>query len=144
MPATAPEILENCLGFICGALVESGNRRFDEAKRALAAALCSAADMPQAFLPDFRAALLYATLLVQTRQSPTSVTPEIRSKAGALLEQSTACNSVELFQELMFVVLTELGESRRAIPFGERGLAIAVETRQSVGIADWLWKIGGC
>jgi tetratricopeptide (TPR) repeat protein len=44
----------------------------------------------------------------------------------------------------MFEVLTELGEHRRAIPFGERALAIAVEKKKSVAIADWLWKIGRC
>jgi tetratricopeptide (TPR) repeat protein len=144
MPTELPEILEDCLGFIYGALIESRNRRFDEANRALAVALVSAAEMPEEFLPDFRAALCYCTLLVQSRQSPTSVTPEMRSQAGALLDQSKACNSVDSFQRLMFEVLTELGELRRAIPFGERGLAIAVETKQSVGIADWLWRIGRC
>ena len=55
-----------------------------------------------------------------------------------------ASNSFELFQGLMFEILTEFGEHRRAIVFGERRLAMAVETKQSIEIADWLWKIGKC
>jgi tetratricopeptide (TPR) repeat protein len=144
MPTTAPEIMEDCLGLIFNALIESRNRRFDSTKRALAAALVNAAGLPEGFRTDFRALWYYCMLLIQSRQSPTSVTPEMRSQASVLLDQSKTCNSVELFQELMFEVLTEFGEQRRAIPFGERALAIAVERRESVAIADWLWKIGRC
>jgi tetratricopeptide (TPR) repeat protein len=144
MPTSAPEIMEDCLGLLCSSLIESRSRRFDLAKRALALALVNAVELPDWFRTEFHAALCYCALIVQTRQSPTSVTPEMRSQASALLDQSQGCNSIELFQALMFDVLTELGEQRRAIPFGERALAVAVERKEPVAIADWLWKIGGC
>jgi len=144
MDTPAPEIFEASLGLFSIALTQSRNRRFDDAKRAIAVALINAPHIPEAFLPDFRLALAYCTLLVQFRQAPESVTTDMRSRAGALLNHSQACNSLDLFQRLMLEVLTELGEQRRAIPFGERGLAITVEKKETTGIADWLWKIGRC
>ena len=139
-----PDAFEASLGLFSIALAQSRNHRFDDAKRALAVALLNAPRIPEAVRPDFRVALTYCTLLVQFRQAPESVTSGMRSQAGALLDHSKACNSLDLFQRLMFEILTELGEQRRAIPFGERGLTNAVEKRETTGIADWLWKIGRC
>ena len=144
MHTPVPESFEASLGLLSIALAQSRKRRFEDAKRALAAALINAPHIPEAFLPDFRLALTYCTLLVRFRQAPESVTADMRSQVGALLNHSEACNSLDLFQRLMFEVLTELGEQRRAIPFGERGLAITVEKKEATGIADWLWKIGRC
>jgi tetratricopeptide (TPR) repeat protein len=144
MHTPVPEIFEASLGLFSVALAQSRNRRFDDANRALAAALINAPHIPEAVLPDFRIALIYCTLLVQFRKAPESVTIGMRSQASALLDHSKACNCLDLFQRLMFEILTELGEQRRAIPFGERGLAIAVEKRETTGIAEWLWKIGRC
>jgi tetratricopeptide (TPR) repeat protein len=139
-----PEIFEASLGLFSIALARSRDRRFEEAKRALAVALINAPHIPEIVLPDFRLALTYCTLLVQFRESPESITSGMRSQADALFDHSKECNSLDLFQRLMFEILTELGEQRRAIPFGERGLAIAVEKSDTTGIADWLWKIGRC
>ena len=144
MDTPVPESFEVSLGLCSVALMQSRNGRIDDAKRALAAAVFNAPQIPEALRPDFRLALTYCTLLVQFRKAPESITVEMRSRAGALLDQSTACNSLDLFQRLMFEILTELGEQRRAISFGERGLAIAVEKKETTAIADWLWKIGGC
>ena len=144
MPAIASEMIEECLGLIAGALIEYRNRRFDTAKRFLAAGVMHAASLPDALRADFGAALCYCTLLVQSRISPETVTQEVRSRASIMLEGCGASNSFELFQGLMFEILTEFGEHRRAIVFGERRLAMAVETKQSIEIADWLWKIGKC
>ena len=144
MPATVPEIVQECLRLITAAMFACRSGQYDKAKQALSVALLQAGDMPEEFRPDFRAAFGYGVLLLQSRQSPTSVTPEMRSQAGALLDQPGGCDSVELFQELMFELLTDLGEYRRAIPFGERSLAFAVEAKQFITVADRLWKIGRC
>jgi tetratricopeptide (TPR) repeat protein len=144
MPATVQEGIDQCIGFIAGALIEYRNRRFDTAKRILAIGVMQGAHLPEPLRTDFGAALCYCTLLVQSRVSPETVTPEVRSRASILLERCAASNSIELFQGLMFEILTEFGEHRRAIPFGERRLAVAVETKQSIQIANWLWKIGKC
>jgi tetratricopeptide (TPR) repeat protein len=144
MPPIAPEIMNECLGLIFGALREYRNRRFDTARRILAVAVIQAAKLPEALREDYGAALCYCTLLVQSRVSPSAVTPEVRSRASILLDHCAAWDSVELFQKLMFEILTEFGEHRRAIAFGERCLAMAVETKQSVKIADRLWQIGKC
>jgi len=129
---------------IAGALAEYRNRRFDMAKRFLAAGVMHAANLPEEVRGDFGAALCYCTLLVQSRISPETVTPEVRSRARIMLDGCGASNSFDLFQGLMFEILTEFGEHRRAIAFGERCLSKAVESKQSIEIADWLWKIGKC
>jgi len=144
MQTPVPEVFEASLGLFSIALARSRDRRFEEAKRALAVALINAPNIPEVVLPDFRLALAYCTLIVRFRESPESITIGMRSQAGTLLDQSKECNSLDLFQRLMFEVLTELGEQRRAIPFGERGLAIALEKKETISIADWLWKIGRC
>jgi tetratricopeptide (TPR) repeat protein len=144
MPRTAPEIIYECLGLISGALSEYRNRRFETAKRFLTVAVIQAAKLPEALREGYNAALCYCTLLVQSRVSPAAVTPEVRSRASILLDHCAAWDSIELFQKLMFEILTEFGEHRRAIAYGERCLAMAVETKQSVKIADRLWKIGKC
>jgi tetratricopeptide (TPR) repeat protein len=144
MPTMAPEIAQECLGLISGALMECRNHRFDSARRILAVAVMEGAKLPEALRRDFGAALCYCTLLVQSRIAPETVTPEVRSRVSILLDQCAAWNSLELFQGLMFEILTEFGEYRRAIAFGERRLAMAVETKQSVDIANWTWKIGKC
>jgi tetratricopeptide (TPR) repeat protein len=138
------EILEDCLGLLAHALTESRHGRFENTKKALALALMNAAELPEESVPDFRAAWYYSMLLTQSRESPASVTPEMRSKGGDLLEQATGCESVELFQSLMFQILTDLGEWQRAIRFGERSLALAVEANETIRIGDLLWKVGGC
>jgi tetratricopeptide (TPR) repeat protein len=138
------EPVDECLGLIAGALIEYRNRRYDMAKRILAAGVIKAAKLPEPLHADFGAALCYCTLLVQSRISPEMVTAEVRSRVSVLLDQCEAANSVELFQGLMFEILTEFGEHRRAIAFGERRLGFAAEARQSVEIANWLWKIGKC
>ena len=115
MHTPVPDTFEPSLGLFSIALAQSRNRRFDDAKRALAVALLNAPRIPEAVRPDFRVALTYCTLLVQFRQAPESVTSGMRSQAGALLDHSKACNSLDLFQRLMFEILTELGEQRRAI-----------------------------
>ena len=129
---------------IAGALAEFRNRRFDSAKRILAVGIMHAANLPDALRGDFGAALCYCTLLVQSRISPETVTVEVRSRASIMLEGCGASNSFELFQGLMFEILIEFGEHRRAIAFGERRLAMAVESKQSIEIGNWLWKIGKC
>ncbi len=144
MPTAAPELLEDCIGLCFLALRESRNGRLDKAKQALGFALVNAAEMPEELRDGFLAAPCYCALLIQSRQSPGSVTPEMRSKASTLLDQSQICDSIDSFQHLMFDILIELGEQRRAIAFGERALAIAVESKESVRTADLLWKIGGC
>src|ERR1700733_11736593 len=142
MPTIAPEIVDECLGLISGAVIEYRNRRFHTAKRILAVAVIHAANLPDALRDDYSAAVCYCTLLVQSRVSPATVTPEVRSQASILLDHCAAWDSIELFQKLMFEILTEFGEQRRAIVFGERCLAMAVETKQTVEIANWLWKVG--
>ncbi len=144
MPAIAPEMIDECLGLIAGALAEYRNGRFDTAKRFLAAGVMHAANLPEALRGDCGTALCYCALLVQSRVSPETVTPEVRSRASIMLEGCGASNSFQLFQGLMFEILTEFGEHRRAIAFGERRLAMAVESKQSIEIANWLWKIGKC
>ena len=138
-----PASLEDCLGILFHALSECRNVHFDQAKRALAVALARAVELPEESRVEFRAAFLYSMLLVQSRQAPETVTAEVRSKASNLLDECKASESSELFSVLMFDVLMELGEPRRAILFGERALAMAVE-QKSVSIGDWLWKIGLC
>jgi tetratricopeptide (TPR) repeat protein len=144
MPAIAPGTIHECLGLLAGALIEYRNGRFDTAKRYLAAGVFSAANVPEKLRADFGAALCYCTMLVQSRISPETVTPEVRSRASIMLEGCGVSNSFESFQGLMFEILTEFGEYRRAIAFGERRLAMAVESKQSIEIANWLWKIGKC
>jgi len=144
LTTTVPEIVQECFGIIYKALVESRSQRYDSAKKALAVALLNAVEMPEEFLPGFRAAMCCCMLIVKSRESPASVTAEMHSEVNSLLSQCGACNSFDSFQTLMFEILTELGEHRRALPYGERGLAIAVEMKQSVQAADWLWKIGRC
>jgi tetratricopeptide (TPR) repeat protein len=144
MSTAAPEILEDCIGLCFLALREFRNGHLDKAKQALGAALVTAVEIPEDLRNGFRAAPFYCILLIQSRQSPGSVTPELRSKASTLLDQSQTCDSVDSFQHLMFDVLIELGEQRRAIAFGERALAVAVESKESVRTADLLWRIGGC
>ena len=136
--------MQGCLELMCYALTESLDRRFDKAKQAIGAALIDAKGLPQEYRPDFRAALCYCTLLIQSRESSASVTSEMRASARHLLSKVEACNSDELFQQLMFLVLRELGEYRLAIPFGERRLAIAVDKGESDSIGECLWKIGSC
>lgn len=104
----------------------------------------TAVEVPEEFMPGVRAALCCCTLVIQSRQSSTSETADMRARAWALLDESSACNSSELFQSVMFELLTELAEHRRAIPFGERALGFAIDKRESVTSADWLWKIGRC
>lgn len=144
MLTAVPEIVDECFGIIYKALVESRSQRYDKAKKALGVALLHAVEMPEALLPDFRAALCCCMLFIKSRESPASVTPEMHSESRNLLDQCGACNSLDSFQVLMFEILTELGEHRRAIPYGERGLALAIEAAQSIKAADWLWKIGRC
>ncbi len=144
MSTAAPELLEDCIGLCFLAMIESRNGRFDKAKQALGVALVTGVQIPEELRNGFRAAPCYCALLIQSRQSPGSVTPEMRSKASTLLDQTQTCDSVDSFQHLMFDILIELGEQRRAIAFGERALAIAVESKESARTADLLRKIGGC
>ena len=60
MPAIASEMIEECLGLIAGALIEYRYRRFDTAKRFLAAGVMHAASLPDALRADFGAALFIA------------------------------------------------------------------------------------
>ena len=139
-----PEILEDCLGLLAHALTESRHGRFENTKKAMALALINAAELPEESVPNFRAAWFYCMLLTQSRESPASVTPEMRSKGADLLEHAKHSESVELFQSIMFQVLTDLGEWQRAIPFGERTLALAVDAKDRIRTAELLWKVGGC
>ena len=144
MTAVPHEVLDECLTLLAQALNESRNRRFEQAKKALAVALVHANEIPPQFLPDYRAAWMYATILTQTREAPDAITQEIRSKASRLLDEAGGCEAVELYQSLMFEALGELGELQRAIPFGERALAIAAKANDAIRCADLLWRIGGC
>lgn len=135
---------EKCLGILFGALLECRNGCFDKAKRAAAFALLSATRLPPESRTEFGVAFCYTTLLLELRRDPASITPEMRSHAGALLDKCSAPESSEAFATLMFELLTESGEPRRALPFAERVLALGMERNQSIFVADWLWKIGGC
>lgn len=139
-----PEAVTDCFGFILHAKVEAHEGRFGPAHQALAVALLKAREMPPEFLPDFRAAHVYAILAVQSRQRREDVGPEKRSLAAQLLGQPSACDSVGLYQSLMFDLLAQLGEHQRAIPFAERALGMAVEKKDSSSIGFWLLNLGRC
>ena len=136
--------IEDCLGLVYSALIHCRNSRLDNAKKSLAVALLTAPELPQEFLGDFQVAFCCATLLVQSRLVPGSVTAEMRSQARVLLESCKIEEASELFAALMFDVLTDLGEYRQAIPFGDRALNTAIEQKKPVSIGDWLRKIGDC
>jgi tetratricopeptide (TPR) repeat protein len=143
MPVSTPQAVQDCFGLISYALTESQQGRFDRANRALALALINARGMPAEFLTDFRAAHIYGILAIQSRQKRENIPPDKRARAAELLHQSSVCDSDSPYQELMFRLLVEMGEHRRAIPFGERAMAL-VETGKSHSIGDWLSKIGQC
>lgn len=142
MPAAAN--LDDCLGIMLHALSECRTSHFDQAKRALAVALANSCRLPEECHAEFRTAFLYSTILVQARTAPQTVTAEVRSKACTLLDQCQASECSNLFAVLMFDLLMELGEPRRAIPFGERALAMAVKEKRHVSAGDRLWKMGIC
>src|SRR5579862_2511846 len=98
---TPPESFETCLALIARASIESRNGRPAEANQALAAAILNAKEIPPEFLPDFRAAFAYGALLVQSRKTPSAVTPDLRAQAAALLNQSNASAGFGLYQALM-------------------------------------------
>jgi len=54
------------------------------------------------------------------------VSPEVRSLASGLLDQSQACKSTELFQGLMFEILTEFGDSHGTLHHGVGQAVIAL------------------
>ncbi len=137
-------MIEDWLGLICNALMKSRQGRFEDANRALAAALVSAPDIQEEFRPIVRAALAYATLHLKHRQTPSAITPQVWSQARALLDDCESVSAPDLFAMVMFELLTDLGEQRRAIPFGERALAMASDAREYLSVADWLSKIGRC
>ena len=144
METTLPQIAETCFGLVWQASVQRRAGRLDQARGFFAAALVEGRALPAEFLPDFRAALACATLLMRYREDPGSVTPALRASAAGLLEQSKACHGSPLVQAMMYELLTELGEFQRAIPFAERALAISIETKGPATAADWMWKMGTC
>jgi len=116
----------------------------ESAKRSLALALIVAAELPEQSRLYFQAAFCYAALLIESRHAPASVTPEMRSEAGALLDQCHESEASEMFASVLFEVLTELGEYKRALRFGNHALSLAIDHKKSISVADWLWKLGGC
>jgi tetratricopeptide (TPR) repeat protein len=138
------DVSEMCLVFLVRGMDLLQREEYASADRTLQAAQVVMRAMPPEKAPDGRALALYYMSLLRGRQGRDAEAREMREQATACLVSDPSWAQNLMFQHLMAEVLWILGEYRRAIPFFEQVVQLAVELDDRVSIADVLYHLGSC
>ena len=93
---------------------------------------------------DVHPLTLYCVSLLRLRQKREEESRKLREQAAARLESTDLSGEPLVFQDLMAGVLMDLAEYRRAIPFCEQAIQLALDRNEPVLMAELLFRAGQC
>src|SRR5258708_1706038 len=137
-------LVEMCLGALAHGVrqLERGNHA--SAEGGLRVALLVTRALPAEQAPDARALALYSMSLLRGKQGRDAEAREMREQAAACQNSDASWARNLMFQNLMAMVLSDLGEYRRAIPFWAQSDQLAVDLNDGVVMGELLRRLGRC
>jgi len=135
---------EKCLALVAHGsdALHEGNLASAEASLQLALRLAQSTPPEQAH--GLSALALCNLSVLRQRQGRIDDSQQLRTQAKARMDENAVSTQDALFQHLMAIVLMELGEYRRAIPFWEQAIHLESSSKDPVVIAHGLWRVGEC
>ena len=143
----APRELENhekCLPIMAYGVEALYQGKHSVADAAFLAAIVLAQTAPPEQARDLVALAHLHLSLLRRQQKRSEESEQFQRQATAELDRGAGTTAVALFQRLMAIVLLELGEYRRAIPFFERTIELDRQWEDPLIKAHLLWRFGEC
>lgn len=135
---------EKCLPIIAYGVEALYQGKLAVADAAFMAAIVLAQTAPAEQARDLAALAHLHLSLLRRQQKRTEESEQFQRQATTELDRGAGSTAVVLFQRLMAIVLLELGEYRRAIPFFERTIELDRQGEDPLVRAHLLWRFGEC
>lgn len=144
---TAPRELEDhekCLPIMAYGVEALHQGKLSVADAAFLAAIALAQTAPPEQARNLAALAHFHLSLLRRQQKRTVESEQFQRQATAELDRGAGSTAIALYQRLMAVVLLELGDYRRAIPFFEKTIELDRDWGDPLVKAHLLWRFGEC